>query len=1428
MKITNMISRLLAVFGLLFIFSVSGWGVSQCQYNDFTISWNNNNYTNTDSVTSGSGNNDRYYGTAPSAGTISVSVSGSSVNLNADAATQCPSSTGGTGSTSFSVTSGQGFNISVNTPSASSKSYTLTVNFTPTASTYNVTYNGNGNTGGSVPIDSTNYLNNASVTVLGNTGNLTKTNFVFGGWNTLANGTGTTYQAGDTFNISTSTTLYAIWIPIPATANPDIFSVYNTATVSGNVLTNDTGPSIAVSSWGSPSHGSLSGKTTAGAFTYTPTTGYSGSDSFTYTIKDSGGNTSSTTVTITVTALAIPTLDIGRAFNIRNPVNTRNMPGGIAIIGNTVLCNQDSHGNCIDYTNGDGNQYSNSQLNLKYIDIDGDSSTYDSSQAQLSIPSTATVVWAGLYTQGYMNGKTQAQSTSLLQQNPVYLTIPTVGKVTSYPSNIDFYSNGNSGYSYDTYAPVPQLIGQKATVVNGWITGANIQAYTGTDSSGLGNYGAWTLVVVYSDPKSTLKNISVFDGYKKIEKQTGYDTVNIPISGFLTPSSGTVNSSLGLFVGEGDKYITGDTLSLNGTFLNSTNAFSSIITGVTTNPTFINNEGIDIQNFSVGVDGNNSHPQIIGNSASSAKITMTTTGDTYFPSMAAFTTELYTPSLCYYQSFLDASGNALSSPKKGDTITVATWFSDMQKNSNNANIETALKVQVGLALDTTNLEYVTNSTKIENIGTSSYSTQTDAKDTDLGDFNTTSSVANWNLGTTATSSSGGTFNPNPNGLNSLKAYVTYQANIQQDGNISVNNIYTVSYVDGTTGLPTSDIPLKLCADINTSISISGLLGAFNVVNANGGSSNFKDPTSVQTYLTTQVVNKPFNVKVISLNSTGDALSSYTGDVNVSLISQPDYSTCNSDDVCKQNLCNAQPSLNTPTKITFTGGNSMPLSNISYNKANKNVAFKVLYTNGNTTQYSCSLDSFAIRPDRFILSAPTGQDSELLKSGNVYNFSLLAAQCNYVSNNCINDYAASNDYNVSGITNSSGLLSLNPTLYNIHGNPDSTLHGTLSLSTNSFDIQNGLAANVVNMSFDDVAKVDIQVIDKTWAQVDITNGDTTADCSSSGAWICGDTNATFIPDHFALSGVGLYNNNNTGFTYLSDDLNMSARVGLTVTAQNALNATTQNFSSGSWENPVNIYLTVPTISGLTSIKHDINSTIDLGFNQGALTIPWNETNSSQQLLFNFKRDVNSPKNPFIVLGSNIDLNSSSLYTSTSSNTANISGSNVATQDATFLYGRTFAPRYRFTGNNGNANIFYEVYCDSDGNKSMLPSGSIGDSSSIAWYLNVNHNTTTDGNITTITEKNLTNTVTNSSTLPLTTSNGISTTALVYHGTTFPYKTTMQDTASSWLIYNPYDSTATTNEFEVEFYGGSNTWTGHNNTTTTTDSVAAPVTGKRILW
>lgn len=83
------------------------------------------------------------------------------------------------------------------------------------AETHTVTYNGNENTGGNVPIDGASPHNyNSSVTVLGNSGSLSRTGYDFAGWNTQADGLGTDRAAASLFTISSSDiVLYAKWTP---------------------------------------------------------------------------------------------------------------------------------------------------------------------------------------------------------------------------------------------------------------------------------------------------------------------------------------------------------------------------------------------------------------------------------------------------------------------------------------------------------------------------------------------------------------------------------------------------------------------------------------------------------------------------------------------------------------------------------------------------------------------------------------------------------------------------------------------------------------------------------------------------------------------------------------------------------------------------------------------------------------------------------------------------------------------------------------------------------------------------------------------------------------------------------------------------------------------------------------------------------------
>ena len=73
-----------------------------------------------------------------------------------------------------------------------------------------VTYDGNGNTGGTVAASQLETIG-SSVTLATNTGTLVKTGYIFAGWNTLADGTGTSYAEDAPITFNGSLPLYAQW-----------------------------------------------------------------------------------------------------------------------------------------------------------------------------------------------------------------------------------------------------------------------------------------------------------------------------------------------------------------------------------------------------------------------------------------------------------------------------------------------------------------------------------------------------------------------------------------------------------------------------------------------------------------------------------------------------------------------------------------------------------------------------------------------------------------------------------------------------------------------------------------------------------------------------------------------------------------------------------------------------------------------------------------------------------------------------------------------------------------------------------------------------------------------------------------------------------------------------------------------------------------
>ena len=68
-------------------------------------------------------------------------------------------------------------------------------------------------------------------------------------------------------------------------------------------------------------------------------------------------------------------------------------------------------------------------------------------------------------------------------------------------------------------------------------------------------------------PRQPLRNLAIFEGFADVTTNPGNTTVTVPISGFLTPATGTVNASVGFVTWEGDRGLVGEQVRLNGTIL---------------------------------------------------------------------------------------------------------------------------------------------------------------------------------------------------------------------------------------------------------------------------------------------------------------------------------------------------------------------------------------------------------------------------------------------------------------------------------------------------------------------------------------------------------------------------------------------------------------------------------------------------------------------------------------------------------------------------------------------------------------------------------------------------------------------------------------------------------------------------------------------
>ena len=244
----------------------------------------------------------------------------------------------------------------------------------------------------------------------------------------------------------------------------------------------------------------------------------------------------------------------------------------------------------------------------------------------------------------------------------------------------------NSDSAYHAFADVTSRV---AAAGGGVYAVGDVQAATGAD-----RYAGWALVVAYHDDDAPTRNLTIFDGYQPIASNPsiGPSSADITVDGFQTPPApARVTTRVGAVSYEGDLGLFGDSMQLNGidlanavnpadNFFNSTIADGTTQTTAGRSPSQLNHFGFDADLLAAPAGS-------MPNSASQATLRVATAsagGETFYPGVLTFATDLFAPKLRPVTTVTDVNGGNV---EPGDLLRYTT-------TGTNVGTDTAANVTV--------------------------------------------------------------------------------------------------------------------------------------------------------------------------------------------------------------------------------------------------------------------------------------------------------------------------------------------------------------------------------------------------------------------------------------------------------------------------------------------------------------------------------------------------------------------------------------------------------------------------------------------------------------------------------------------------------------------------------------------------------------
>ncbi|MHA5048715.1 DUF3344 domain-containing protein [Streptomyces sp. SD15] len=222
--------------------------------------------------------------------------------------------------------------------------------------------------------------------------------------------------------------------------------------------------------------------------------------------------------------------------------------GGIVRAANSsISCVQTTAPSCPDVRAG--GRGVNGDFDMFYIDVDHDPNTYNSSRAEVRLPTGSRVSYARLYWGGNLHVGEQKPPED---NEKVLISEPGGEYKTLLADTVVGHRVADGVDAFQASADLTQLVREGGS---GLYTVAQVNVAMGKSAAGA--WGGWTLVVAYENSTEPLRHLALWDGFTSLKSGSGQE-IRLQDVGFAAGAGGRA----GLVAYNGDRGTTGDSLTL--------------------------------------------------------------------------------------------------------------------------------------------------------------------------------------------------------------------------------------------------------------------------------------------------------------------------------------------------------------------------------------------------------------------------------------------------------------------------------------------------------------------------------------------------------------------------------------------------------------------------------------------------------------------------------------------------------------------------------------------------------------------------------------------------------------------------------------------------------------------------------------------------